>query len=163
MKSTKSMILGISTLTIAALLSTASAHADVAARIEAFKKVHFEKDGATRIDLVPVSRAVPGDVIVNVISIRADEDESAGNVHVDVDIDDNMIVSPNSFSSDAEISVLYSTFEDNSFKRLAEIRVHDENGEERPATPEDIDAVRVFAGDLPAGKNIDITFETVLR
>ena len=143
-----------------------SAMADeVAITLDTFKLVAVVNDaGETVIERVALETALPGDQLLYRLGLENGADEIANDLSLELPIHEALIVAPESFVGDVAFELTFATrIAPEEFMAFPELVVPAEDGSTRPATPEDLGAVRVLIAELSANQAAFVEYEATLR
>jgi hypothetical protein len=138
---------------------------DIAVALETFKLVQTVDDaGVTRIERVAPETVLPGDRILYRIVMSNPAEEPATDLSLDLPIHEALVIAPDSFEADVAVEVTFAThIAPEEFMSFPELAVPTETGGTRPATPEDLGAVRVFIAELSALEAAFVEYEANVR
>lgn len=138
---------------------------DILIGMQTFKLVEMvDATGVARIERVAPDSVLPGDRILYRIDLANPADEPATDLALNLAIHEALVVAPDSFAGDVEYQVTFATqIAPEEFMPFPELVVPTEDGGTRPATPEDLGAVRVFIAELSASQAAFVEYEANVR
>jgi uncharacterized repeat protein (TIGR01451 family) len=138
---------------------------DIAIALETFKLVQtVDATGATRIERETPDSVLPGDRILYRIALSNPGEDAATDLALDLPIHEALVVAPESFAGDVAFEVTFATqIAPEEFMAFPELAVPLPDGGTRPATPEDLGAVRVFIAELSALEAAFVEYEANVR
>lgn len=138
---------------------------DIAIAMESFKLVQtVDAAGVPRIERVAAETVLPGDRILYRIALTNPGEDGANDLALDLPIHEALLVAPESFVGDVTFAVTFATqIAPEEFMAFPELAVPSDDGGTRPATPEDLGAVRVLIADLSAQQVAFVEYEANVR
>lgn len=160
--------LGLASAVLALCLSgpaLAEGDDEIAVTLETFKLVEtVDDDGQTRTERVAPDTVLPGDRILYSIALDNPGEEPASDLSLDLPIHEALVVAPDSFTGSVAFEVTFAVrMAPEDFLTFPELVVPLDDGSTRPATPEDLGAVRVSIAELSALETAFVEYEANVR
>lgn len=147
------------------LAAAPGAAGTVSVELLSFKLVETtDAAGAPEVLRAPAAGILPGDRVLYRIELANAGTETAEELAMELPVAAELILDPESFASDAELLVTFATrIAPEAFAALAALDVPTDEGGTRPATPEDLGAVRVEIAAIGPDAQAFVEYAATLR